>query len=107
LPRRRVDGRLREAHHPHAIQERNVSVYIFNDYWEDIGTIRAFYEANLDLTDVLPKYSFFDASAPIYTHPRFLPAARSMARRCGRRSSPMAASSPTRISNGQSSASGV
>jgi glucose-1-phosphate adenylyltransferase len=61
---------------PNAIQERNVSVYIFNDYWEDIGTIRAFYEANLDLTDVLPKYSFFDASAPIYTHPRFLPGSK-------------------------------
>ena len=61
---------------PHAINERNVSVYIFNDYWEDIGTIRAFYEANLDLTDLLPKYSFFDASAPIYTHPRFLPGSK-------------------------------
>ncbi len=61
---------------PNAIQERNVSVYIFNDYWEDIGTIRAFYEANLDLTDLLPKYSFFDASAPIYTHPRFLPGSK-------------------------------
>jgi glucose-1-phosphate adenylyltransferase len=61
---------------PQAIQERNVNVYIFNDYWEDIGTIRAFYEANLDLTDLLPKYSFFDASAPIYTHPRFLPGSK-------------------------------
>lgn len=61
---------------PHAIKERQVSGYIFNDYWEDIGTIRAFYEANLDLTEVLPKYSFFDASAPIYTHPRFLPGSK-------------------------------
>ncbi|MEP6956193.1 MAG: glucose-1-phosphate adenylyltransferase, partial [Chthoniobacterales bacterium] len=42
----------------------------------DIGTIRAFYEANLDLTDLLPQYSFFDASAPIYTHPRFLPGSK-------------------------------
>ncbi|MDQ6859948.1 MAG: glucose-1-phosphate adenylyltransferase [Verrucomicrobiota bacterium] len=61
---------------PHAIQERNVRAYIFDGYWEDIGTIRAFYEANLDLTDLLPKYSFFDASAPIYTHPRFLPGSK-------------------------------
>ena len=58
---------------PQAIKERHVSAYIFNGYWEDIGTIRAFYEANLDLTDLLPQYSFFEASAPIYTHPRFLP----------------------------------
>ncbi|MDQ6807816.1 MAG: glucose-1-phosphate adenylyltransferase, partial [Verrucomicrobiota bacterium] len=61
---------------PHAIGQRNVSAYIFNGYWEDIGTIRAFYEANLDLTEVLPQYSFFDASAPIYTHPRFLPGSK-------------------------------
>ena len=61
---------------PQAIKERHVSGYIFNDYWEDIGTIRAFYEANLDLTDLVPKYSFFDASAPIYTHPRFLPGSK-------------------------------
>ena len=61
---------------PRAIGERQVSAYIFNGYWEDIGTIRAFYEANLDLTDMLPKYSFFDAAAPIYTRPRFLPGSK-------------------------------
>ena len=61
---------------PQAIKERRVSAYIFNGYWEDIGTIRAFYEANLDLTDILPQYSFFEASAPIYTHPRFLPGSK-------------------------------
>ena len=61
---------------PQAIKERHVSGYIFNGYWEDIGTIRAFYEANLGLTDALPKYSFFDATAPIYTHPRFLPGSK-------------------------------
>ena len=61
---------------PQAIQERQVSGYVFNGYWEDIGTIRAFYEANLDLTDLLPKYSFFEAAAPIYTHPRFLPGSK-------------------------------
>ena len=50
--------------------------YIFEGYWEDIGTVRAFYEANLDLTDIVPEYSFFDAASPIYTHPRFLPGSK-------------------------------
>ena len=61
---------------PRAISERPVSAFIFDGYWEDIGTIRAFYEANLDLTDLLPQYSFFEASSPIYTHPRFLPGSK-------------------------------
>ena len=61
---------------PQAIGERQVNAYIFNGYWEDIGTIRAFYEANLDLTDLEPQYSFFEATAPIYTHPRFLPGSK-------------------------------
>ena len=61
---------------PEAIKQRHVSAYIFQGYWEDIGTIRAFYEANLDLTDILPNYSFFDAQSPIYTHPRFLPGSK-------------------------------
>ncbi|MBV9391838.1 MAG: hypothetical protein JOY96_08105 [Verrucomicrobia bacterium] len=50
--------------------------FIFQGYWEDIGTIRAFFEANLALTDTLPPYNFFDRSSPIYTHPRFLPASK-------------------------------
>jgi glucose-1-phosphate adenylyltransferase len=61
---------------PAAIEKRNVGAFIFDGYWEDIGTIRAFYEANLDLTDIVPEYSFFDASAPVYTHPRFLPGSK-------------------------------
>jgi glucose-1-phosphate adenylyltransferase len=61
---------------PESIEQRQVSGYIFNGYWEDIGTIRAFYEANLDLTDLVPQYSFFEANAPIYTHPRFLPGSK-------------------------------
>src|ERR1700746_976889 len=61
---------------PAAIQTRNVSAYIFDGYWEDIGTIRAFYEANLGLTDIVPEYSFFEADTPIYTHPRFLPGSK-------------------------------
>jgi glucose-1-phosphate adenylyltransferase len=61
---------------PQSIERHNVSAYIFQGYWEDIGTVRAFYEANLDLTDIVPEYSFFDANAPIYTHPRFLPGSK-------------------------------
>ena len=61
---------------PKAIGERQVHAYIFEGYWEDIGTIRAFYEANLDLTNLVPQYSFFEAQAPIYTHPRFLPGSK-------------------------------
>src|SRR5206468_3586272 len=64
---------------PEAISRRSVNAYIFNGYWEDIGTIRAFYEANLDLTALLPQFSFFDAEAPVYTHPRFLPGSKANA----------------------------
>ncbi len=58
---------------PAAIKELNVQAHFFNDYWEDIGTIRAFYEANLDLASPLPKFNFFDTEAPIYTRSRYLP----------------------------------
>lgn len=58
---------------PSAIKELNVQAHLFNDYWEDIGTIRAFYEANLDLAMPLPKFNFFDTQAPIYSRSRYLP----------------------------------
>ncbi|HEX4638514.1 MAG TPA: glucose-1-phosphate adenylyltransferase [Chthoniobacterales bacterium] len=61
---------------PQSIKDRRVNAFIFQGYWEDIGTVRAFYEANLDLTDIVPQYSFFDTEAPIYTHPRFLPGSK-------------------------------
>jgi glucose-1-phosphate adenylyltransferase len=61
---------------PVAIKDRHVSAFIFKGYWEDIGTIRAFYEANLDLADVVPEYSFFEPESPIYTRPRFLPGSK-------------------------------
>ena len=47
--------------------------YPFEGYWEDIGTIRAFYDANLALMEPHPLFDFHDAERPIYTHPRFLP----------------------------------
>jgi glucose-1-phosphate adenylyltransferase len=58
---------------PAAIQQYNVQAHLFKEYWEDIGTIRAFYEANLDLVSPLPKFNIFDAAAPIYTRSRYLP----------------------------------
>src|SRR5436309_3058574 len=61
---------------PASMKDRHVSAFIFQGYWEDIGTILAFYEANLDLTDLVPEYSFFEPDSPIYTHPRFLPGSK-------------------------------
>jgi glucose-1-phosphate adenylyltransferase len=58
---------------PAAIKDYNVQSYLFDDYWEDIGTISAFHTANLDMTSLLPKFNFFDTEAPIYTRPRYLP----------------------------------
>ena len=58
---------------PAAIAGYNVQAHSFDDYWEDIGTIRAFFDANLDLASPLPKFNFFNAEAPIYTRSRHLP----------------------------------
>jgi glucose-1-phosphate adenylyltransferase len=61
---------------PMSIRARRVQVHPFDGYWEDIGTIRSFYEANLALTKVPPPFEFESASGPIYTHARSLPPAR-------------------------------
>jgi glucose-1-phosphate adenylyltransferase len=61
---------------PELIGTRRVFSYIYQGYWEDIGTIQAFYEANLDLCEPLPKFNFFDNDAPIYSHARYLPASK-------------------------------
>ncbi|KAK8558540.1 hypothetical protein V6N12_041841 [Hibiscus sabdariffa] len=58
---------------PAAVEEHDVQAYIFKDYWEDIGTIKAFYEANLALTEEVPKFEFYDPKTPFYTSPRYLP----------------------------------
>jgi glucose-1-phosphate adenylyltransferase len=58
---------------PAAIKCCNVQAFLFNGYWEDIGTIRAFHAANLDMAATLPKFDFFDAAAPVYTRARYLP----------------------------------
>lgn len=59
---------------PAAIDRFNVHAYIHQGYWEDIGTIRAFFDANLNLADPNPQYSFYQPDGTIYTQSRFLPA---------------------------------
>jgi glucose-1-phosphate adenylyltransferase len=58
---------------PHAIYSHSVFGYDFDDYWEDIGTIRSFYETNLALTVENPRFNFYDMERPIYSSNRFLP----------------------------------
>lgn len=58
---------------PEAIKSLNVFAFNFDGYWEDIGTIRSFYETNLKLTSPNPPFNFYDPKAPIYTHARYLP----------------------------------
>jgi glucose-1-phosphate adenylyltransferase len=61
---------------PQAINSRRVFSHVFQGYWEDIGTIRSFFEANLDLVSELPRFNFFDMAAPIFSRPRFLPGSK-------------------------------
>ena len=58
---------------PASIATREVYAYFFDGYWRDVGTIRSFYEANLELTHIVPEFDFYDESALVHTHPRFLP----------------------------------
>jgi glucose-1-phosphate adenylyltransferase len=58
---------------PMTINTLKVNAYVFEGYWEDIGTIKSFYEANLDLTSLRPRFDFYDEERPIYTHMRSLP----------------------------------
>jgi glucose-1-phosphate adenylyltransferase len=61
---------------PDAIHDRQVFAYVFNDYWEDIGTIKAFFEANLDFANPIPHFDFYNEETPIYTRKRFLPGSK-------------------------------
>lgn len=58
---------------PKAIKKHQVFGYVFDDYWRDIGTIKSFYEANIELTKPKPKFSFFATESRVFTRPRFLP----------------------------------
>jgi glucose-1-phosphate adenylyltransferase len=61
---------------PHAIRTKRVFGYLFNGYWEDVGTIGTFYRAMMDLVAPVPKFNFYQAQFPIYTRPRYLPGAK-------------------------------
>ena len=61
---------------PEAIQSYKVYASVFQGYWEDVGTIRSYFDASLDLVAELPRFNFFDMGAPIFTRPRFLPASK-------------------------------
>ncbi|MBS0662500.1 MAG: glucose-1-phosphate adenylyltransferase [Verrucomicrobia bacterium] len=61
---------------PGLLGRKKLFAHIFEGYWEDIGTVRAFFDANLALAQPLPPFNFFDPSAPIYTQDRYLPASK-------------------------------
>ena len=61
---------------PGALGSHHVQAYLYRGYWADVGTIEAFYQANIQLTDPGAPFNFFDPHRPIYTHPRFLPSTR-------------------------------
>src|SRR5215471_9108933 len=61
---------------PKAISQYDVYGHLFDGYWEDLGTVEAFYRANIDLTSSAPHFDFHDMVAPIFTRPRFLPPSR-------------------------------
>ena len=61
---------------PMAIDRYNSYGHLFDGYWEDLGTVGAFYKANIDLTSSAPHFDFYDMSHPVFTHGRFLPPSR-------------------------------
>ena len=61
---------------PHAIHTKKVFGYLFNGYWEDVGTIQSFYRAMMDLVVPFPKFNFYQAERRIFTRPRYLPGAK-------------------------------
>ncbi|MFZ0788295.1 MAG: sugar phosphate nucleotidyltransferase [Chromatiaceae bacterium] len=69
---------------PAAIESYKVHGYRFEDYWEDIGTVRSFYDANLALVQAEPPFTFNDTLWPVYTRPRFLPGCRLYDVKCDR-----------------------
>jgi glucose-1-phosphate adenylyltransferase len=61
---------------PQSINRQHVQVHLFDDYWEDIGTIKAFFDANLSLVCPQPPFELASAEAPVYSRARFLPPSR-------------------------------
>ncbi|MEO7676274.1 MAG: glucose-1-phosphate adenylyltransferase [Verrucomicrobiota bacterium] len=69
---------------PSAIKTRRAFAHLFDGYWEDIGTIRSFFHANLDLLLDDPPFSFYDHNSPIFTHNRLLPSSEILDSNIGR-----------------------
>ncbi|HET6281544.1 MAG TPA: glucose-1-phosphate adenylyltransferase [Polyangia bacterium] len=61
---------------PDAVPRARVQAHVHQGYWEDVGTIQSYFQANLALCESIPPFDFYDAAHPIYTHPRFLPASK-------------------------------
>jgi glucose-1-phosphate adenylyltransferase len=61
---------------PKAIQETRVQAHLFRGYWEDVGTIGSYFDANMALTGRIPPFDFYDAARPVYTTSRFLPSSK-------------------------------
>ncbi len=61
---------------PSLLGKKKLHSYVFDDYWEDIGTVKAFFECNLQLTDIKPPFNFYDETQRIYTRARYLPAVK-------------------------------
>jgi len=61
---------------PSLVGNKDIRCHIFDDYWEDIGTVRAFFDANLQLTDEVPAFDFYESERPIYNRPDILPTAK-------------------------------
>jgi glucose-1-phosphate adenylyltransferase len=61
---------------PDRLSKKKVFCYFFDGYWEDIGTVKAFFEAHMDLTNPVPKFNFYDEQYPFYTRPRYLPSSK-------------------------------
>ncbi len=61
---------------PYSITKKKVYGYLFDGFWEDIGTIRSFFEVHMNLTQPLPRFNFYDEQKPIFSHARFLPGSK-------------------------------
>jgi glucose-1-phosphate adenylyltransferase len=61
---------------PECVPKMRVRAFVHDGYWEDVGTIRSYFDANLGLTQPVPPFDFYEAMRPVYTHPRFLPATK-------------------------------
>lgn len=61
---------------PAALESRRVNAYLFRDYWQDVGTVESFYDANIMLTRANAPFNFYDPRRPVFSRPRFLPGSR-------------------------------